>query len=198
MRPLVIIGIILIVAFISVDDVGCWRRRRRRRAPPPPAPKPKPKPNPPVVKTDPPAPPATTQNPQFVTLDNIRYSYVGCFNSPGHLPPRLKELIFTERDQSLAVWNGHLIDWKNWDKYMGDLIKRCALKAHNSDYKVFGLRYYGECWADRSVTDAEASFGGATKAPSECVKEDYAVCQNGDPRCIGKHHGLAVYQVLPQ
>jgi len=128
----------------------------------------------------------------------IKYSYAGCFLSPGHMPPKLKELILTERDTSSPVWNGKHVEWMNWNAYMKDLLQRCAKKANAHDFKVFGIRYYAECWADRGVTDAEGAFRGTTTTPSECVKEDYVTCQNGDARCIGKHHGLAVYQVLPE
>eukprot|EP00493_Phyllostaurus_siculus_P003644 UN03659 len=62
---------------------------------------------------------------------------VGCFDSPGREPTKLKELIFTERDTSSKVWNGIPIDWNNWDAYMTALINRYAIKAENKGYKVF-------------------------------------------------------------
>ncbi len=79
----------------------------------------------------------------FLALGTVRYNYVGCFKSPGHMPPKLKQLIMTERDPSSPVWNGQHVDWINWDAYMLALIKRCAKKADDQDFKVFGIRYYG-------------------------------------------------------
>ncbi len=69
---------------------------------------------------------------------------IGCFDSPGRVPTKLKELLFTERDSSSKVWNGIRLDWDNWDAYMKALINRCALKAKSNGYKVFGIRYYGK------------------------------------------------------
>jgi len=128
----------------------------------------------------------------------IKYKFVGCFTSRGRLPPSLKELLFTERDRTSSVWNKKIVDWKNWDAYMPALIKRCAEKAFAKGSKLFGLKYYAECWGEKKVTDAEKSFAGMKKTPSNCIKEGYRACQNNDLRCIGKDNGLAVYQVLSQ
>ncbi len=168
---------------------------------------------------------------------------VGCFDSPGREPTKLKELLFTERDTSSKVWNGIPIDWNNWDAYMTALINRCAIKAESKGYKVFGIRYFGkkpftclfyllsflafngkifsrsarsttyktlwidceyhnldlsllaECWGSSTITDASAAFSGSKRNPSMCVKEGYKPCENRDTRCIGKNHGVAVYQL---
>ena len=66
---------------------------------------------------------------------------VGCYYAPGNVfPPFLKEMILTERDQSSAVWDGQLIEWNNWDKYMIAFLHRCAKKAVEKGYRVFGVR----------------------------------------------------------
>jgi hypothetical protein len=48
-----------------------------------------------------------------------------------------------ERDYTLPNWNGHLIEWNDWDNYMPNLICRCAMKAKKDGYKYFGLQFYG-------------------------------------------------------
>ncbi len=64
--------------------------------------------------------------------------------------------------------------------------------------KRYLILFLAECWGEKKVTDAEKSFAGMKKTPSNCIKEGYKPCENGDLRCIGKDNGLAVYQVLSQ
>eukprot|EP00794_Sanderia_malayensis_P003608 gene3608-4118_t len=198
-----VLVILAIVAILLVDDADCWRRRRRRgrrrrSGVSRPSPPPKPRSTPPKQQSLKSAAPTQPPHPSTDVFNfGLKYKYVGCYLAPGHAPPQLKELLFTERDQSSPVWNGNLIDWYNWDTYFPNLIKRCAEKAYGNGYKVFGLKHNGECYGDKSVTDAEAVFIAAMKQPSECVKEDFEDCKDGDPNCVGKHHGLAVYQIIP-
>ena len=48
-----------------------------------------------------------------------------------------------ERDYTLPNWNGHMIEWNDWDNYMPNLICRCAMKAKKDGYKYFGIQFYG-------------------------------------------------------
>lgn len=63
-----------------------------------------------------------------------------CLERAGHLFP---DLLFTERDKSHHLSNGHAIDWGNWNTYMPALVDRCALKAKANGFKSFAVSYYG-------------------------------------------------------
>ena len=54
----------------------------------------------------------------------------------------------------------------------------------------------GECWSDTGVSDALAVYTNNLKNSSRCVTEWYKDCKVGDTRCIGKHFGIAVYQII--
>ncbi|XP_065053151.1 properdin-like [Rhopilema esculentum] len=137
--------------------------------------------------------PDTPNSEIIVAPDGTMYQLVGCFDNRVH---RLKEMLITERDHTSHAWNGEWIDWNNWDIYMKGFIHRCAMKTTSKNYRVFGMSYYGECWGDRTVSNAVEIFTSALKNPSKCVKEGYRDCSPGDLRCIGKHYGIAVYQII--
>ncbi|XP_065053306.1 semaphorin-5B-like [Rhopilema esculentum] len=125
--------------------------------------------------------------------DGTKYQLVGCFDNS---VDRLKEMLITERDHTSHVWNGEWVDWDNWNSYMENSLNRCAVKAHSKKFRVFGMSYYAECWVDRTVSNAMATFTPDLKDLSKCVKEGYKDCSMGDTRCIGKHYGIAVYQII--
>ena len=56
----------------------------------------------------------------------------------------MPDYILSERDNTVKVWNGHWVDWKNWDNYMGQFACRCAAVAKAKGHKYFGLQFYGE------------------------------------------------------
>eukprot|EP00795_Rhopilema_esculentum_P014085 gene14085-5073_t len=126
-------------------------------------------------------------------VDGTKYQLVGCFDNS---VDRLKEMLITERDHTSHVWNGEWVDWDNWNSYMENSLNRCAVKAHSKKFRVFGMSYYAECWVDRTVSNAMATFTPDLKDLSKCVKEGYKDCSMGDTRCIGKHYGIAVYQII--
>jgi len=129
----------------------------------------------------------------LVASDGSKYQLVGCFKD---YTRRMHQLLITERDHTSHAWNGMWIDWNNWDSYMAGFIDRCAVKTKIMNYAVFGMSHYGECYSDAGVLDALALFTDNLKSSSKCVTNGYVDCTPGDTRCIGKDHGIAVFQII--
>ena len=49
-----------------------------------------------------------------------------------------------ERDRTNPVYNGHNIDWFNWNNYMPEMVCRCAKIAIQNGNKYFGVQYWGK------------------------------------------------------
>ena len=59
-------------------------------------------------------------------------------------PRPLPELIMTDRPEPVTpVWSGKEIDWMDWDTYLAELVCRCAKKAAEKKYSVFGVQHFG-------------------------------------------------------
>ena len=72
----------------------------------------------------------------------VSYKTVGCYKDNGHRP--LPTEILNEKDKSSKNYDGKKIDWHNWDSYMAGFACRCAAKAKERGWSVFGLQFYGE------------------------------------------------------
>ena len=80
----------------------------------------------------------------LLTGCDVKYEAKGCFIDK--LGDRvLPAYIQNERDWTLSNWNGKWIDWKNWEIYMPNMMCRCAKKAKELGYPLFGLQYFGKC-----------------------------------------------------
>ena len=75
---------------------------------------------------------------------DVEYVQLGCFRDKLKEPRPLPRMLSNERDAHSRVWNGHLIQWLNWDEYIEKLICRCAKRTLQEKYNTFGLQYYGE------------------------------------------------------
>ena len=49
-----------------------------------------------------------------------------------------------ERDYSTSNWNGHLVNWRDWNNYSPQMICRCAAKAKALGRTTFGIQFYGK------------------------------------------------------
>ena len=56
----------------------------------------------------------------------------------------LPNYIYQERDATLENFGGRSIDWDNWSTYYPGFACRCAQKAKELGYDIFGLQYYGK------------------------------------------------------
>jgi hypothetical protein len=53
-------------------------------------------------------------------------------------------MLANERDKNSVYYNGHDINWFDWDNYMQQLVCRCAEQALKKGYKYFGIEYWGK------------------------------------------------------
>ena len=79
----------------------------------------------------------------FVLGCVVKYRAVGCYDDDMIDPRPLPKYIMNERDPTAPSYNGHLIDWVNWDTYYIQFICRCASKAKLLGYRYFSAQYYG-------------------------------------------------------
>lgn len=42
-----------------------------------------------------------------------------------------------------AKFSGIKVNWGEWDKYLNDIVCRCAAKAKEKKYSLFGVQNYG-------------------------------------------------------
>ena len=76
---------------------------------------------------------------------NCQYEYkrVGCFKDVRH-NEALPEMLANERDKKSVYYNGHDINWFDWDNYMQQMVCRCAEQALKKGYKYFGIEFWGK------------------------------------------------------
>jgi len=139
---------------------------------------------------------------------DVKYEAKGCFIDK--LGDRvLPAYIQNERDWTLSNWNGKWIDWKNWEIYMPNMMCRCAKKAKELGYPLFGLQYFGECWAGNKTTEynrlGKSEPRGCFSKPGRGDKLgpcDYKLegnqCGSNLPQCVGTHVRNMVYEIVPE
>ncbi|XP_031551276.1 uncharacterized protein LOC116288606 [Actinia tenebrosa] len=121
----------------------------------------------------------------------VSYKTLGCYKDFGHNRV-LPNYIYNERDRTHPSYGNRRIDWHNWDKYLAAFSCRCARKAQELGYDLFGVQFYGECWAGHSL----AHLSALTKAGAKCVADGFKPCGNSDRYCAGEHHSNFVYQIV--
>ena len=69
---------------------------------------------------------------------------------------------------------------------------RCENLARSRNYTMFGLQYYGECWAGTGSCDTFERFGRSQL----CYGQKYKNCDNDDANeCVGGPHANYVYLI---
>ncbi|KAJ7390936.1 hypothetical protein OS493_020956 [Desmophyllum pertusum] len=125
------------------------------------------------------------------------FVHVGCYKD--HQNPRLlRHYILNERDPEVTGGNhgDQIIDWANWHDYLPQLICRCATKAKLLGYDVFGIQYYGECWADKmTLLKDQGWLSGNVGEPGDCVGKHFQPCGN-TRYCSGKQWRMMVYRIV--
>lgn len=77
---------------------------------------------------------------------SVPFTPVGCFNDRQQQHGRpLPELLITDRDMKSHKFSGITVNWGEWDKYLNDIVCRCAEKAKEKNYSLFGVQNYGKC-----------------------------------------------------
>ncbi|XP_078346505.1 uncharacterized protein LOC144631811 [Oculina patagonica] len=97
-------------------------------------------------------------------------------------------------DPTTANYGGRKIDWFNWNVYMPGFVCRCAKKAKELGYDVFGVQFYAECWAGHKSKNHYRSLGRAF--PAQCLGDDYKPCGAFDRYCVGKTWTNMVYEIV--
>lgn len=107
------------------------------------------------------------------------FTSVGCKQKiPQHDPDF--ELIGNFRNQ---------IDWRNFDSFTRRILCECAELAKTGGFKIFGIQFWGECWASRSNSTT------ASSSVNDCCNTAYQVCTHGDCKCVGKDDGIYMYRL---
>ncbi|XP_022796155.1 uncharacterized protein LOC111334626 [Stylophora pistillata] len=122
----------------------------------------------------------------------VNYTKLGCFKDDRKKPRPLPELLFTDRDSRSKVFSGKTIDWNNWDKYMIDLVCRCAKAAKVKKYNYFSLQHFGECWSGPEAGETYNRAGSSDK----CVTKGFEKCDPNDKQeCVGDKKINFVYGI---
>ncbi|XP_076079148.1 uncharacterized protein LOC143049372 [Mytilus galloprovincialis] len=102
------------------------------------------------------------------TMATFDYQPVGCFSAVGNQNP-LPTLLLSLRST---------IDWYN----LRLTIDACANLAHNSNYKYFGIEFWGECWVSTSFNSS-----GFSLIPGQS-------CETKCPKGVADEHIMFVYE----
>ncbi|XP_031562905.1 uncharacterized protein LOC116298543 [Actinia tenebrosa] len=103
------------------------------------------------------------------------YEKVGGFIEKGDRT--LTELLLNDRDINSDENDGHILDWNAFEASIHSLACRCAAKAKEKGYKVFGLQFFGECWSGPTAEANYAKYGAAEASKS------YQFTGNPPPPC---------------
>ena len=118
--------------------------------------------------TPPPPPPSHALHHIFSVIGDRRYQPFGCYYSP--------------KNHALPNQVGNLrgsIDWNN----MTGIIQWCAKLS--TEYELFGIEFYGECYAALTTDDANLSAGTVASG------DDYnLLCWHG----VGANNVMYIYQ----
>ncbi|KXJ23691.1 coadhesin [Exaiptasia diaphana] len=131
---------------------------------------------------------------EFTTCSR-KWAKIGCYHDS--LSPRpLPELLLNDRDIYSSANDGHVLDWHKWRESLHSLACRCAEKARQKGYKVFGLQFYGECWGGPSGEAVYSKDGPSNnciqnlEVPRDCSKEDHL------SECVGGPKTNYIYYLM--
>ncbi|KAL9976290.1 hypothetical protein ACROYT_G013573 [Oculina patagonica] len=127
---------------------------------------------------------------------DVEFITKGCYRDRGGSNRALPNYIYNERDpRAKKTYGGRRIEWNNWNVYFPGFACRCAQKAKELGYDLFGLQFYGECWAGHSGVHNYAKHGADDK--KGCIQDDYLPCKTKTSRyCMGKRWRNMVYQIV--
>ncbi|XP_048578036.1 uncharacterized protein LOC116611466 [Nematostella vectensis] len=110
---------------------------------------------------------------------------LGCFRD-SRWSRGMSELLINDRQRS----SPNQLNWNDWNKYLPGLACRCAAKAREKGYTLFGIQFYGECWAGAGACDMYDQQGTSLR----CVGQDFRSCDNSDNQaCAGGPNANYVY-----
>lgn len=127
------------------------------------------------------------------TSCDVDFETVGCFKDMTS-NRALQYYIYNERDPSIRNYGGRKIDWFNWNNYFTGFACRCAQKAKEMGYDLFGLQNYGECWAGYKGVHDYARHG--KQDTDSCIGDDFQNCGNLSRYCVGRPRHSMVYKIV--
>ncbi|XP_068756342.1 matrilin-2-like isoform X2 [Montipora capricornis] len=131
---------------------------------------------------------------QFATC-NRAWTKIGCFKDKVKPSRPLPEMLLNDRDRfSKYHQPGYRLNWNKWSQSQHSLACRCAEKALQKGYRVFGLQFYGECWSGPFAEFNYSRDGNSDncimnlQAPTACVKDD-------PKECVGQKNTNYIYML---
>lgn len=123
----------------------------------------------------------------------VQFVPKGCYKDNGR-NRALPNYIYNERDpRAKKTYGGRRIDWYNWNEYYPGFACRCAEKAKAQGYDLFGVQFYGECWAGHSGKNNYLQYGEDMKG---CIEDSFLTCTPYSRYCVGKQWRNMVYQIV--
>ncbi|XP_065059570.1 uncharacterized protein LOC135687052 isoform X2 [Rhopilema esculentum] len=124
---------------------------------------------------------------------DVKYEPVGCYIFyDKYFNGLFQFILITELDTSMRVWNGHTIDWNNYDKQLSDIVCRCLTLAASKGFKVGAIVNSGECWTDPYPFLIYKRFGES----NGCLTSNFTRCQPNDRICAGQDRSMYLYKIL--
>lgn len=89
---------------------------------------------------------------------SVRFERIGCFNDKKGSLRLLPSYLLNDRDEHLQSFSGQLIDWENWYEHLPDFVCRCAKRALEKGWRLFGIQFWGENYIITAVYRTAKNF----------------------------------------
>lgn len=133
----------------------------------------------------------TLATPDFVTCKRT-YKKIGCFKQSATIS---EVKLVNDRDPSSPYFQGHIINWHEFEKSLHSLACRCHDAAKKQGLKYFAIRYYGECVGGKDEKGLENLL--QNERSKECANTKFLQCDNhvDGSECAGKGNAEYIYQL---
>lgn len=129
---------------------------------------------------------------RIVDFCSVKFERIGCFNDKKDSPRLLPSYLLNDKDEQLQSFSGQFIDWENWYEHLPDFVCRCAKRALEKGWRLFGIQFWGECW---SGADDSAFYLEGHAQPGGCTDQCNDDCACSTRFCAGKNFTNAVYAI---
>ncbi|XP_078373834.1 coadhesin-like [Oculina patagonica] len=126
------------------------------------------------------------------------WTKIGCFKDNIKPSRPLPEMLLNDRDRRSKYHEpGYRLNWHRWQESTHSLACRCAQKALEKGYTVFGLQFFGECWSGPS---AELNFNrDGIASADKCIMnlQSPTDCdQSSSQECVGVQKTNYIYRLI--
>ncbi|XP_048584945.1 uncharacterized protein LOC5514578 [Nematostella vectensis] len=119
------------------------------------------------------------------------FKAVGCFEDQ-FINRSLPNYIYNERDPTHPTYGNRSIEWYNWNNWLPGFACRCAAKAKELGYDVFGVQFWGECWAGHKSQHNAKKHGSS----DQCYGYSYQSCAPNERFCAGRNLTNFVFEIV--